>query len=335
MATTPAGMVDYIQRHRNETMVLQQLYYLHSWRNKKYSQLMPYAEVLMLCDRLDSLGCSATTHGRLDEYSVKFLSDKNNFKLYAKALKDNPEMSVREFAEETKEREFYAKLNIAVDDYYTAEMLEFLYNEIYDTNYHDTFGDNMSVYRLMAYYLSRGLWVFGCENPAFRYRHGTSIGALLYDFFEKSQYIGYEPQKEDFFKQYIAVKKHYKAHKKEYDNKKIQNQYAKYPQAWKFETDDLFIYVPSTSDEFEDEATQQGNCVYSMYLEKVLRGDTNVVFIRKKSEPHKSHITCEVSNSGKIKQFYFAHNRGVYPVENETEYNFYKEYTKYLNSIWQ
>jgi hypothetical protein len=47
--------------------------------------------------------------------------------------------------------------------------------------------------------------------------------------------------------------------------------------------------------------------VFSMYLDKVVNGETHVVFVRRKDNPTQSLITCEVRN-GRILQFLERYN---------------------------
>lgn len=56
-----------------------------------------------------------------------------------------------------------------------------------------------------------------------------------------------------------------------------------------------FIY-PKTTQDIKDEAVQQNNCVAS-YIKRVLNGDCHILFMRRKDEPEKSHITLEVVNN--------------------------------------
>lgn len=78
-----------------------------------------------------------------------------------------------------------------------------------------------------------------------------------------------------------------------------------------FETDEFIIRPLISKEDFHHEATYQHNCVEYMYMEQVLNGYTHVVCVRKKSEPDKPYITCEVSNDGFIRQYLYAYNRHV------------------------
>lgn len=66
-----------------------------------------------------------------------------------------------------------------------------------------------------------------------------------------------------------------------------------------------FIYPKSTQD-IKNEAIQQNNCV-SSYIKGVLEGQHDIIFMRKKDNPDKSLVTCEVRNN-KIVQALQSYN---------------------------
>lgn len=78
-----------------------------------------------------------------------------------------------------------------------------------------------------------------------------------------------------------------------------------------FETDEFIIRPLISKADFHNEALYQHNCVEYMYMEQVCNGYTHVVCVRKKSEPDKPFITCEVGNDGLIRQYLYAYNRHV------------------------
>jgi hypothetical protein len=59
---------------------------------------------------------------------------------------------------------------------------------------------------------------------------------------------------------------------------------------------DYIIKVPESVDEMIDEAIQQDNCLRS-YINRVMDGQTNIVFLRKKAAPDKSLVTIEVKDN--------------------------------------
>lgn len=77
-----------------------------------------------------------------------------------------------------------------------------------------------------------------------------------------------------------------------------------------FEDDIYQVVVPKKIQALVKEGEEQHNCVGG-YMERVARGDTNVVFVRAKDEPQKSLGTVEVSNMGKIIQARAAFNKAL------------------------
>lgn len=61
--------------------------------------------------------------------------------------------------------------------------------------------------------------------------------------------------------------------------------------------DDLIVVVPQNIEDLVDEGTQQHNCVGEYYNESIANGEDFIFFIRKKSNPKKSYITCRYSIS--------------------------------------
>ena len=78
---------------------------------------------------------------------------------------------------------------------------------------------------------------------------------------------------------------------------------------WLYYEDETYIIRPIlTREGFHAEGESQHNCVERLYMEKVYEGKTHVVTVRKKANPNKSYITCEVSNDGTIWQYLLACN---------------------------
>lgn len=72
--------------------------------------------------------------------------------------------------------------------------------------------------------------------------------------------------------------------------------------------DYVFIYPKSTQD-IKDEAVQQSNCVAS-YINRVLEGQCDILFLRKEDAPDKSLVTIEVRD-GRIVQARQHYNYAV------------------------
>jgi hypothetical protein len=86
-----------------------------------------------------------------------------------------------------------------------------------------------------------------------------------------------------------------------------------------------FIYPKCTQD-IKDEAVQQQNCVAS-YIDRVINGGCDILFLRKKDTPEKSAVTIEVRN-GKIVQAFQAYNMHCTEEQQEAVDAFYKKFAK-------
>ena len=78
-----------------------------------------------------------------------------------------------------------------------------------------------------------------------------------------------------------------------------------------FENDAFIVYPLLSREQFHEEAENQHNCVERIYMERVARGETNIVVVRRKSNPDQSYITCEVSLNHDILQYLTVCNHYV------------------------
>ena len=77
---------------------------------------------------------------------------------------------------------------------------------------------------------------------------------------------------------------------------------------WEYEDKKYAVIAPNAPEEISDEGTNLHHCVGS-YIDRVTQGRTNIMFIRKKSNPSKSFFTAEVSNKGEIIQIHGFSNK--------------------------
>ena len=95
-----------------------------------------------------------------------------------------------------------------------------------------------------------------------------------------------------------------------------------------FEDKNFTVLIPTTADEFKEEADYQQNCVFRLYYPKVRACSTHVVFIRKKSDINTPYITCEVTDCGEIIQYLARFN---HEVTDDDARAFKVAYQKYLH----
>lgn len=95
-------------------------------------------------------------------------------------------------------------------------------------------------------------------------------------------------------------------------NKKMEYKYKDY----------IFIY-PDTPEDIKDEAVQQTNCVAG-YIDDVLQGKCDIIFLRNKKTPQQSLVTIEVKNN-QVVQALRAFNKPISSSE-QSAINFYNKY---------
>lgn len=99
---------------------------------------------------------------------------------------------------------------------------------------------------------------------------------------------------------------------------------------WLYYENSNYIVRPLISrKDFHLEAEAQHNCVERMYMERVFSGLTHVVVVRKKANPDKSYITCEVTNDGQIWQYLYRNNNWV---DRRDDLEFREEYLAHIQS---
>lgn len=97
------------------------------------------------------------------------------------------------------------------------------------------------------------------------------------------------------------------------DNKftSIYENYKRNREWFSFETDDLVIRVPKKASDITKEGRLQHHCVGASdtYLDRMNRGDSFILFLRKKEDVKTPYYTLEVTWDGEIEQFYAAYDR--------------------------
>lgn len=68
------------------------------------------------------------------------------------------------------------------------------------------------------------------------------------------------------------------------------------------EGDEYILLAPATPDDILEEARTMSNCVAS-YISRVIDGETNILFLRKRKDLKRSLCTVEMNNDGEVVQF--------------------------------
>lgn len=320
----PAGFGTFLKGYCGNDLVVQLLSHVRMYPHSyglpfgarggfltDLTTIQQIANLFVLVDKIQSLGVPVGNRPwQVFQHKTLLELDKY-FKDFAKYARTTPEPTISDFVQNSGITYFAARHNL--DKYHLSESaLHYLYNKREDIP-----EDKIQI---SAYYLGRGLYDFAGQG-AFSY---------LRQFFNLCEKLDKEPPKEDFYRTFINFQREYNVRRKEIDAAKLRKNYDKKRNALSFEFGDYVAIIPETAEDFRREADAQQNCVFSMYLERVMDGRTYVVFVRRKDNPQHSLVTCEVHDS-RIWQFLGACNR---PVFEDNLLAFKDAYQKHLNETW-
>lgn len=314
LKNSPKGLNVVLEQNSKSSNVINYIWYKHFAYGVSYAQFKDYIDELKLFDRLDSINYKVEYISFLSQREIDFLN--KYFKRFVNWLKDRPEHnnSINAFIDEIKVEVFLEEMNLQIDEHFTQRMAEWCCRANF----------NKEQMRWVVYYLTRGLWDF-YENEEY-YLEGK-----LRRYFHYVKENNSKCEKGDFIKNYVKEKRVYELNKEKIDKQKLYTNQMNKKEMLSFEYEDLEIVIPTTFEEFKKEAEQQSNCVARLYLPKVIDGDLNIVFIRKKEELNKSYITCEIRN-GKIYQYLTRFNQVP---RDENAIKFKNLYQKYLDENWE
>lgn len=118
-----------------------------------------------------------------------------------------------------------------------------------------------------------------------------------------------------------------KAKKQAKRAKKLAKDLPKLKRKYTYACSGLFIRPAEGPEDLLKEGCAQHNCVYSCYTEKYLDRKTDILFVRKQSDPDQSYVTVEFKN-GAVIQCRADHNRPAPPDVQE----FMQAWLAYLKS---
>lgn len=174
---------------------------------------------------------------------------------------------------------------------------------------------------VLAYYLIRGkMWEF---------TNGSS--QKVREYIDMCRTMEIVPQKENNFPRlFVDTKRTYELKKREFDDKKMRESYAKHAKAFEFAYGNFVVVLPQGGQDIIDEGHNMSHCVGS-YVDRVVRGDDYIIFVRHKDKPNECYLTCEVYTNGKIGQYYLAHDRHISSTE---DYEFKQALAEHLLKNW-
>lgn len=289
--------------------------YGNGW-NFNISLFTTHAELFKIADKLNSLGYEYKDYSDVSMNNLTIINE--HFKAFVKCFNEDNEIRISDFVEEIYPLLWANEHNIEINEMFTLDFIRRLLNGRFTTeqiNY---------IVRCVC----RGVGYYFMDTNVERLDYWTMLDRFkkYFDICSKMN-LSYE---KDFFRGYINANRMYQTYKLHLDNEAIADNYKN--RKLYFEDDNFIVMIPQTVDDFYNEATQQSNCVYSCYMREVVNHKTNVVFIRRKSNMEKSHITCEVSNNGNIRQYLLKHNQRV--EANTLEREFYYKYAQWLKENW-
>ena len=268
-----------------------------------------FVEAMQSADKVDALGFPPLS---LSYEQYEYLG--KNMKSLSAWLKENDmgEFSYRSFfrwCEYDKARKSLG----AVADLLTPDMYYALTNHLPDITPEEI--------GVCAYYLGRGkYWEY----------HNGSVNTLL-GYIEYCRLLEKAPQKvNNFMREYCETKKEYELRKTEFDNKRMAMNYAKYAKAWEFEYGDYKIVLPTCGQDIVTEGSRMHHCVGS-YVDRVIRGETYICFVRHKDTPDDCYITCQVYTNGEIGQYFLAYDHYISSAEDKA---FKAAFAEHLARVW-
>ena len=303
--------------------------YYGQFNNVPCSHWDEFAELFKVADKLDAIGFPSPRYSITwnDADNMRFVN--RHFKDFVKYYKDNGEDTrLSEFCRDYTyiywERT-YEKALRGMDN----SVKSMLYDALNNNHVRDEDID------LCIYYFKHNVAEFfnAFPNPCTStYSQSSTNGAYyairhIKDVIKKANEMGYKLTKDNYFPQAVAVNKMYNIFKEKISVEKLKKVYEPRLNVLSYENDEYFVMIPQSEKDFISEASQQNNCVYSSYFNKVLENKTYVVFIRKKSNPEKSYVTCEVTKDGEIWQYLTVNNHSI------TD-DFKAEFYKHLTQNW-
>lgn len=293
------------------------IYYLsHGFGEGERKERFANVEMASFFDRLDTAGFPVLNY-YLSSYYIPIF--EKHFKEIRKEFVEEktPIRFLHDKLSEYDLSDWLKENGLRIDDHFTKNMAFFLKRNRYPKKW---------LPRLIYYLCKDGLWEFFSSNGDL-----DCLREKFFSFIQMMEAMERTPEKGSFIRQYTEIQAEYNLRKEEFDNILLRKNQSAHSNALNFSYRDFEVVIPTTSEEFVIEGYNQGNCVARIYLPKVLRGETNVVFIRKKDALDTSYITCEVRN-GEICQFLLRYNRNIESHSPEAE--FYKAYAAHLSKNW-
>ena len=303
-------ITDMLPRYQAEETSLDSILYYAFRCERECARIANYAKAMRTADKIDALKLISVL--RLDRESLEYIDD--NFKYFLTYMKNrdnNANFSFYNFQNWAE----YEKIKNSLGDYatqFTPEMYSNLLSYLENPT--------LKEIQVCAYYCTRGkYWNY----------HGSMYP--LAEYFKWCRMLNIEPQKvNNFMREYCETKEYYQLRKTEFDNKTIQQNYAKQAKAWEFEYGNYTIIIPTCGQDLVTEGQRMHHCVGS-YVDNIIGNTCYICFVRNKETPDECYITCQVHTNGWIGQYYLSYDRLIY---TEEDIAFKEAFQKHLRSVW-
>lgn len=291
-----------------ETTLESIMYYAFDYGN--CAEITKYAKAMRTADKIDALKLGSILH--LNKESLEYIDDNfTSFLTYMKNRDSNENFSFYYFQEWVE----FEKIKNSLGDYITQFTSE-MYNNLRGNLKNPTIKE----IQVCAYYCTRGKY----------WEYHRNLRTLI-DYLKWCRLLGKEPQKvNNFMREYCETKEYYELRKTEFDNKAIQQNYAKQAKAWEFEYGNYTIIVPTCGQDLVTEGQRMHHCVGS-YVNNIIENTCYICFVRNKETPDECYITCQVYTNGHIGQYYLSYDRNIYTKEDIA---FKEAFQKHLRSVW-
>lgn len=158
-------------------------------------------------------------------------------------------------------------------------------------------------------------------------RENKSLPGILAeyrDYLSVAERLGYDTKDEiicrtpDLKRMHDRYSEHYNQHKDQIEERNADKKYAgikegseKNIKHFHYEKEGLLILVPGSASDIIREGREQHHCVgaSNLYMERMQKGESYILFLRKKEEPEKPYYTLEVTWDGHVRQSYGAFDR--------------------------
>lgn len=173
--------------------------------------------------------------------------------------------------------------------------------------------------QIYEYYLkTQQMNVLDCRNLIIHY---------LYQCHE----LNIKPRKNNNpIREFAETQKRFSAWKEATERERFRAQYIKKPNAWEFEYGDFMICIPNEGKDLVVEGAKMHHCVGN-YVNEITEGKTYICFVRRKDNPTRPYITCQVYLDGTIGQYYLAYDKEI---SSDEDIAFKRAYQQYLHSVW-